>query len=91
MKLTEVRKSEAQTLMDNLTHDEFKAVLMWLHGHTIPSRDVFEKLLALYSHEMPYGVLKARDGDPDEWIFNNVERILMRKNRYGLTFSTNAV
>lgn len=33
----------------------------------------------VYSHymdsgEMPYGVAKARDGDPQEWIFNELSR-----------------
>ena len=32
--------------------------------------EVYEDLFRYYMHsgEMPYGVMKARDGDPDVWI-----------------------
>jgi len=35
-----------------------------------PDDDVFQKLFDYYadSGEMPYGTMKARDGDPDVWI-----------------------
>ena len=31
----------------------------------------------LNSGEMPYGTAKARDGDPDEWIFYRMEELLL--------------
>lgn len=36
----------------------------------------FDKLYAYYSEDMPYGVAKARSGDPDEWILNRLEEDL---------------
>lgn len=40
--------------------------------------DVFDDLYEYWinSGEMPYGVAKARDGDPYEWIFNKMEDLL---------------
>ena len=31
---------------------------------------------AFESCEMPYGTAKARDGDPEEWILNYLERLI---------------
>jgi hypothetical protein len=41
-------------------------------------RDLFEALFDYYSDngEMPYGVAKARDGDPYQWIENHFEKDL---------------
>lgn len=36
----------------------------------------FDKLYAYYLKDMPYGVAKARSGDPDEWILNRLEEDL---------------
>jgi hypothetical protein len=33
-------------------------------------------LYAYYASDMPYGVAKARTGDPDEWILNRLEEDL---------------
>jgi hypothetical protein len=38
-------------------------------------------MTALYEHftnngEMPYGTAKARTGDPDQWIFDHIEKYL---------------
>ena len=30
-------------------------------------------LTEYYADEMPYGVAKARDGDPDQWIFERLD------------------
>ena len=43
--------------------------------------------MALYEHwsangEMPYGTMKARDGDPDQWIANKLEDYLYEKDGY---------
>jgi len=32
----------------------------------------YDKLLMYYSHEMPYGIAKARDGDPIAWILDKI-------------------
>jgi hypothetical protein len=38
----------------------------------------FDDLYDFYLNngEMPYGVAKARDGDPNQWIFESLEREL---------------
>jgi hypothetical protein len=36
----------------------------------------YDKLFAYYAPDMPYGVAKARSGDPDEWILNRLEEDL---------------
>lgn len=33
-----------------------------------------EVLSEYYADEMPYGVAKARDGDPDEWLYHRLEK-----------------
>ena len=36
----------------------------------------YDQLFAYYAPDMPYGVAKARTGDPDEWILNRLEEDL---------------
>lgn len=36
----------------------------------------YDKLFEYYAPDMPYGVAKARTGDPDEWILNRLEEDL---------------
>lgn len=31
-------------------------------------------LIEYYADEMPYGIAKARDGDPDEWLYHRLEK-----------------
>ena len=35
-------------------------------------KDCFDELLDLFADEIPYGVMKAREGTPDEWIFDKL-------------------
>ena len=35
--------------------------------------DFWEYAYEYYLPEMPYGTAKARDGDPDEWMFYRME------------------
>ena len=44
-------------------------------GWTEMSQDVQLKLYEKYYQLMPYGIAKARTGDPDQWIFNHITRI----------------
>jgi len=39
------------------------------------SNKLYDELYTYFSSEMPYGVAKARDGDPDEWIMNKLEQM----------------
>ena len=34
--------------------------------------DCFDELLDWFADEIPYGVMKAREGTPDEWIFDKL-------------------
>tara|TARA_B100000519_G_scaffold115125_1_gene99513 strand:+ start:600 stop:824 length:225 start_codon:yes stop_codon:yes gene_type:complete len=34
--------------------------------------DCFDDLMDWFADEMPYGVMKARTGMPDEWIFDKL-------------------
>jgi hypothetical protein len=34
--------------------------------------DAFDELMDYYADEMPYGVMKARTGMPDEWIIDRL-------------------
>ena len=35
-------------------------------------KDAFNELIDYYADEMPYGVMKARTGMPDEWIYDKL-------------------
>ena len=83
----------------NSEHDEVKAIL---DKHNVKSLDdidygskVYLDLFGYYmdSGEMPYGVMKARDGDPDQWIADRVSDLGLLEdgsshtsmNKYGLS------
>ena len=65
-------------------YDEVKAILI---KHDALGMDIdqlveygeplYEDLYGYYmdSGEMPYGTMKARDGDPDVWIADRIEEI----------------
>jgi hypothetical protein len=35
--------------------------------------DYYEEFFEYFASEMPYGVAKARTGDPDQWMFDRLE------------------
>ena len=35
-------------------------------------KDCFDELLDYFADEIPYGVMKVREGTPDEWIFDKL-------------------
>ena len=35
-------------------------------------KDCFDELLDYFADEIPYGVMKARTGMPDEWIYDKL-------------------
>lgn len=53
--------------------DEIKIILI-LEGEmeVYDDQELSDKLYDYYQDEMPYGVQKARDGDPDEWIYERL-------------------
>ena len=44
----------------------------------------FDELMDYFADEMPYGVMKARTGMPDEWIIDRVDDlgVLLDQNYY---------
>jgi hypothetical protein len=62
-------------------YDEYEEVKKILIKHDVLHKDIDqldgeELMLDLFTHfqeEMPYGTQKARDGDPDEYIYNKLE------------------
>jgi len=62
-------------------YDEYEEVKKILIKHNalhldIDQLDNSDLMFDLYGHfqeEMPYGTQKARDGDPDEYIYNKLE------------------
>ena len=58
---------------------EFDRVKKILDSHGITDiddleygKDAFDDLMDYFADEMPYGVMKARTGMPDEWIFEKL-------------------
>ena len=77
-----VKEQTGKSINENSSeHREVKAIL---DKHGITKADdiemntpVYDELFSYYmdSGEMPYGVMKARDGMPDEWIWNRVQEL----------------
>ena len=72
------RKMSKDAVSEDTEHDEVKVIL---NKHGITKLDdielgtpAYEELFGYYmdSGEMPYGVMKARDGMPDEWIVDRI-------------------
>jgi len=59
----------------HLDDEEQTNLIRWIFGDI----DLYEagelsyKLFEFYQEDMPYGTQKARTGDPDEWIFAQIE------------------
>ena len=58
---------------------EYDKVMQILKKYNIRDReeieygkDCFDELLDYFADEIPYGVMKAREGTPDEWIFDKL-------------------
>ena len=58
---------------------EYDAVKKILDSNNITDLDdieyggeCYDELMDYYADEMPYGVMKARDGMPDEWIHDKL-------------------
>ena len=61
-------------LLRQLSREERVSLFNVLGGHADfnDDKDLFSKLYDYFVQEMPYGVAKARTGDPDEWIYNRL-------------------
>ena len=62
-------------------YDEYEEVKKILIRHDVLHKDIdqlddpilMQDLFMHFQEEMPYGTQKARDGDPDEYIYNKLE------------------
>ena len=62
-------------------YDEYEEVKKILIKHDVLHKDIdqlddpilMQDLFTHFQEEMPYGTQKARDGDPDEYIYNKLE------------------
>lgn len=66
------------SILDIITPEELEELRSYVNGDVDPanfiSSPVYEKMFEYYmnSGEMPYGIAKARTGDPDQWIIDQV-------------------
>ena len=62
-------------------YDEYEEVKKILIKHDVLHKDIdqlddpilMQDLFMHFQEEMPYGTQKARDGDPDEYIYDKLE------------------
>lgn len=76
----EVMEDAGHSILDIITPEELDELRGYVNDTSDPMEfigsTVYEKLFEYYlnSGEMPYGVAKARTGDPDQWILNRVQQ-----------------
>lgn len=60
--------------MSDITKEDEIKIIQILEGEmeVYDDQDLSDKLYEMYRDEMPYGVQKARDGDPYEWIYERL-------------------
>ena len=71
----------------DLTMEEIVEMPYYINGSTdFYGTSAFQKLYTWFldSGEMPYGVAKARTGDPDVWILETLEAMLEGPHEYRL-------
>ena len=62
-------------ITDKMTAEEqvfFKDICSGKADFEDMDRDLHDKIYEWYLPEMPYGVAKARTGDPDAWIYDRL-------------------
>jgi len=69
-------KNEKEMLARHLSTNELMEVCEFVGGGEDPSIGLMSKLQNIFAEEMPYGTLKARDGDPYEWMSQKLTSIL---------------
>ena len=83
-------------LNESTEHDTIKSILA---KHSVKSTDdieygseVYNELFGYYmnSGEMPYGIMKAREGDPDQWIADRIDDLGLLEQDDPLSTKLNA-
>jgi len=54
---------------------DFLRIAQYARGKKKLEDRLLDRLYNYFLNDMPYGVAKARTGDPDEWIFNKLQQI----------------
>lgn len=65
-----------ETSGSGLTQEEHRDIRAFIEGNIEwydMSDTAQDKLFGVWMHEMPYGVAKARTGDPDQWIADQMQ------------------
>jgi len=64
----------ANALRKKLTPEEIKRIDSFVDSEGEEwddlEGDLYDKLMDFFADEMPYGVMKARTGDPMEWMYD---------------------
>lgn len=75
---------ELEFLDDNL----YLEAVYVAYGLIDLSEKLFEALISSsFVSDMPYGTMKARDGDPYEWIYQRIVDIFQSEEEYESIFS----
>lgn len=76
---TKYKKYKEHELQEYLTEDEWDICEESMVEDTELPYELFCRILNYYAErqEIPYGTLKARDGDPYNWVANKLEEIFL--------------
>ena len=73
--VTESRLMESENTFDHILHHYSAEVKKFKKGHELDDR-LYDALYDYYSEDMPYGIKKARDGDPYTWVSDKFDEDL---------------
>jgi len=73
-----------RNILGQLSDDEIEFLKQWIEAEgMIPIYkfpELYDKLYDYFRDEMPYGVQKARTGDPEEWIADRLDQMFSKEN-----------
>lgn len=75
---------KSKSIKDILSASELKKIRSNKYNYLDKFPDLYEKLFNYFSStkEMPYGVQKARTGDPYDWLYKRVDKELSKKESF---------
>ena len=73
--VTESRLMESENTFDHILHHYSAEVKKFKKEHDLDER-LYDALYDYYSEDMPYGIKKARDGDPYAWVSDRFDEDL---------------